>query len=123
MKKLNFKHQNYRWEKIKQYVEIINTSDKETVLKGWEKTKLSSEFDLDESMLDKDFEEEFLLNEQMEELMLEDENSAELNDSCPDDMVELVLVEPEEIVYVPDANSKEKKQKQSRITDFISQKQ
>ena len=42
---------------------------------------------------------------------------------CPDDMVELVLVEPEEIVYVPDANSKEKKQKQSRITDFISQKQ
>ena len=54
-----------RWEKIKQYVEIINTTDKETVLKGWEKTKLSSELDLDESMLDKDFEEEFLLNEQI----------------------------------------------------------
>ena len=93
------------------------------MLKGWEKTKLSSEFDLDESMLDKDFEEEFLLNEQMEELMLDDEMSAELNDSCPEDMVELVPVEPEEIVYVPDANSKEKKQKQSRITDFLSQKQ
>ena len=52
-------------------------------MKSWEKTKLSSEFDLDESMLDKDFEEEFLLNEQMEELMLDDEMSAELNDSCP----------------------------------------
>ena len=44
-----------RWEKIKQYVEIINTTDKETVLKGWEKTKLSSGFDLGESMLDKEF--------------------------------------------------------------------
>ena len=62
-------------------------------------------------MLDKDFEEEFLLNYQMEELMLDDEMSAELNDSCPEDMVELVPVEPEEIVYVPDANSKEKKTK------------
>ena len=111
--------------KIKQYVEILNTTDKETVLKGWEKTKLSSELDLDESMLDKDFEEEFLLNEQMEELMLDDEMSAELNDSCPEDMVELVPVEStEEIVYIPDTNSKEKKkQKQSRITDFLSQKQ
>ena len=85
---------------------------------------MSSEFDLDESMLDKDFEEEFLLNEQMEELMLDDEMSAELNDSCPEDMVELVPVEStEEIVYVPDSNSKERKQKQSRITDFLSQKQ
>ena len=75
-------------------------------------------------MLDKDFEEEFLLNELMEELMLDDEMSAELNDSCPEDMVELVPVEStEEIVYVPDTNSKEKKQKQSRITDFLSQKQ
>ena len=63
-------------------------------------------------MLDKDFEEEFLLNYQMEELMLDDEMSAELNDSCPEDMVELVPVEStEEIVYVPDSNSKERKQK------------
>ena len=109
--------------KIKQYVEIINTTDKDTVLKGWEKTNLNSQYDLDESMLDIDFEEEFLLNEQMEELMLDDEMSAELNDSCAEDMVELVPVEPEETVYVPDGNSKEKKQKQSLITDFISQKQ
>ena len=56
--------------------------------------------------------------------MLDDEMSAELNDSCPEDMVELVPVEStEEIVYVTDTNSKEKKQKQSRITDFLSQKQ
>ena len=85
--------------KIEQYVEITNTTDKETVERLGEK-------------LDKDFEEEFLLNEQMEELMLDDEMSAELNDSCPEDMVELVPVEStEEIVYVPDSNSKEKKTK------------
>ena len=60
----------------------------------------------------------------MEELMLDDGMSAELNDSFPEDMVKLVPVEStEEIVYVPDTNSKEKKQKQSRITDFLSQKQ
>ena len=86
----------------------MSIAEEMTVLKGWEKTKLSSEF---------------LLNEQMEELMLDDEMSAELNDSCPEDMVELVIVESEEIVYVPDANSEEKEQKQSRITDFLSQKQ
>ena len=42
-------------------------NEPETILKGWEKTKLNREFDLDECMKDKDFEEEFLLNEQMKE--------------------------------------------------------
>ena len=44
-------------------VECINTTNKDTILKGCEKTKLSRVFDLYECMKDKDFEEEFLLNE------------------------------------------------------------
>ena len=47
-------------------------------MKGWEKTKLSREFDLDECMKDKDSEEEFLLNEKMKKLMLADEETSEL---------------------------------------------
>ena len=70
-----------RWIKIKKFVEYINTTGKETILKGWEKTKLSDGFDLDELMENQDFEEEFLLSEKMAELMLEDECEKEdLND-------------------------------------------
>ena len=51
-----------RWIKIKQLVESINKT-KETILKGWEKTKLSNGFDLDEMMQSPDFEEEFVPSE------------------------------------------------------------
>ena len=70
-----------RWIKIKKFVECINETGKETILKGWEKTKLSDGFDLDDMMRDPDFEEEFLLSEKMAELMLDDELiENELND-------------------------------------------
>ena len=50
----------------------VNTTEKETILKRWEKTKLSGGFDLDEQMLDPDFEEEFLLSELMKDLIFEE---------------------------------------------------
>ena len=42
-----------RWTKIKNFFEFINTTNRETILKGLEKTKLNREFDLDECIKDK----------------------------------------------------------------------
>ena len=55
----------------------VSTTRKETILKGWEKTKLSDGFDLDEMMANQDFEEEFLLSEKMTELMTKNEPKEE----------------------------------------------
>ena len=106
-----------RWTKIKKFVEGINTTNRETILKGWEKTKLNREFDLDECMKDKDFEEEFLLNEQMKELMLNDEETSGLNEQNEEQ--EKSENEPRNDV---DTTETVIKKKQPQITDFFAKK-
>ena len=54
-----------RWIKIKKFVECIKETGKEKILKGFEKTKLSDGFDLDDMMRKPDFEEESLICEKM----------------------------------------------------------
>ena len=49
-------------------------------MKDWEKTKFSRVSVLDGCMKDKDFEKEFLLNEKMKELMLDDQETSELDE-------------------------------------------
>ena len=49
-------------------------------MKDWEKTKFSRVSVLDGCMIDKDFENEFLLNEKMKELMLDDQETSELDE-------------------------------------------
>ena len=73
MNKLPIDERPNRWIKIKPFAECINTTGKETILKRWEKTKLSDGFDLDDMMQNPDFEQEFLLSEKMEDTMLDDE--------------------------------------------------
>ena len=79
--------------------------------------KLSRVYDLDGCMKDKDFEEEFLLNEKMKELMLDDQETSELdeenkeqeeseNDTRDDVDTTVIII----------------KKKQPQITDFFAKK-
>ena len=93
-----------RWLRIKEFVRCINTTESKTVLRGWEKTKLTESFDFDKELEDKDAEEEFLLQRRMEELNLDTESEHESDD---------------DIQIVPEKVELSKKQKQSQITDFF----
>ena len=104
-----------RWIKIKKFVEYINTTGKETILKGWEKTKLSDGFDLDELMENQDFEEEFLLSEKMAELMLE--NECEKDDF--NDEIEEIADEKTEENELSEEIGEVKTKKQLQMTDFF----
>ena len=95
-----------RWIKIKKFVECIKETGKETILKGWEKTKLSDGFDLDDMMRDPDFEEEFLLSEKMAELMLDDE----LIENELNDVIEVNADKENEENEVPDVNAEKGKE-------------
>ena len=101
------------WVRIKEIVKCINTTEPKAIKKGWEKTSLTEGFSLDEQLMDKDAEEEFLLRVALNELKLSEtddlivENESE---SVGDNDVE--EIEPEKA-------HEEKKQKQSQITDFF----
>ena len=109
-----------RWTQIKEYVKIINTTEKQTILKGWEKTKLSGGFDLDEQMRDPDFEEEFTLSELMKDLMLEEEAVEAENGLLTDESESNSEDEPE--LIIPEKTTENKPKKQMLMTCFLSQK-
>ena len=93
-----------RWVRIKEFVRRINTTEPQTIKKGWEKTRLTESFDFDRELENEDAEEEFLLQCGMEELNLDSESETE-----SDDVIEIN----------PEVVKEQKKQKQSQITDFF----
>ena len=99
-----------KWERIQEFVRTILSTEKETILEAWEKTKLKADFDFDRELENQDVEEEFFLQIKMDELMINDEDEATGEDSEIID--ELVLV-------LPAIAAKKKAAKQSQITDFF----
>ena len=96
-----------KWERIQEFVRTIWSTEKETILKAWEKTKLTANFDFEKELENPDVEEEFILQMEMEKLMIdESQNDAESSED-----------EVTEICTVPAV--KEKRVKQSQITDFF----
>ena len=80
-----------------------------SIKKGWEKTSFTQGFGLDEQLLDKDAEEEFLLQVAINELKLSENDdqtvaNEKLNENIKDNDVE--EIEPEKM-------NEEKSQKQS----------
>ena len=56
-------------------MKCVHSTNKETILKGWQKTELSEGLNVMEQMLENpDLEEEFYLQSAMEELMLESDD-------------------------------------------------
>ena len=104
-----------RWHRMREFVRIINTTEKVTIMKGWDKTRLTERIDFDDRILgEQDNVEEVLLQSAMEKLMMESEIESSTEDS-----------EPEIMVQVPEETQKnqQKKIKQKQITDsFQSQK-
>lgn len=96
-----------KWDKIQEFVRTIWTTEKETILKAWEKTKLTTDFDFDQKLENADVEEEFILQIEMEKLMIDDFRN---DDESSEDEVS-------EICTIPAV--KEKKVKQSQIPDFF----
>ena len=99
-----------KWERIQEFVRTISSTEKETILKAWEKTKLKADFDFDRELENQDVEEEFLLQIKMDELMINDEDEATEEDS--ENVEEPVLV-------IPPIAAEKKEAKQSQITDFF----
>ena len=96
-----------KWERIQEFVQTIWTTEKETILKAWDKTKLTTNFDFEKELANPDVEEEFILQMEMEKLMIDDFQSDD--ESSEDEVFEIRTVPAE----------KEKKVKQSQITDFF----
>ena len=95
-----------KWERIQEFVRTIWSTEKETILKAWEKTKLTANFDFEKELENPDVEEEFILQMEMEKLMIdESQNDAESSED-----------EVTEICTVP---AVKEKIKQSQITDFF----
>ena len=93
---------------MKEFVRVVNTTSKETILKGWEKTRLA------EAVLQNpETEVEFLLQAGMEDLMLDTESEILNADGDISDSEEEVEV------VVESQNARPKKPKQSQITDFF----
>lgn len=100
-----------RWHRITEFARIIQTTEKATIMKGWEKTRLTEGIDFDDRIFEEpDNEEEILLQNAMEELMIEDNTESITED-----------LEAESIVLVPVEGQKDRKQKtkQKQITDFF----
>ena len=102
-----------KWERIQEFVRTILSTEKETILKAWEKTKLEADFDFDRELENPDVEEEFILQIKMDELMINDEDEATEEDS--ENIEEPVLV-------IPPIAAEKKESKQSQITDFFKLK-
>ena len=114
--------------------------EERTILRGWEKTKLTEGMEFPDPFESEDAEEELMLQSAMDDLML-DEN--EISNDENDEMIELVLepielvspetielvspetielVFPETTIDVVAVPEKSKNKKQSRITDFFTAK-
>ena len=76
------------------------------IIQGWEKTTLTEGFSLDEQLMDKDAEEEFLLRVALNEVKLSENESESVGENDVEE------IEPEKA-------HEEKNQKQSQITDFF----
>ena len=100
-----------RWERIQEFVRTILSTEKETILKAWEKTKLEANFDFDRELENKDVEEEVILQIEMDELMINDEDEATEEDS---ENIE------EPVLFIPPIAAEKKESKQSQITDFFN---
>ena len=102
-----------KWERIQEFVRTILSTEKETILKAWEKTKLEADFDFDRELENPDVEEEFILQIKMDELMINNEDEATEEDS--ENIEEPVFV-------IPPIAAEKKESKQSQITDFFKLK-
>ena len=83
------------------------------IIQGWEKTTLTEGFSLDEQLMDKDAEEEFLLRVALNEVKL-----SETDDLIVENESESVGENDVEEIE-PEKAHEEKNQKQSQITDFF----
>ena len=70
-----------KWEKIQEFVRTILSTEKDTILKAWEKTKHKADFDFDRELENQDVEEEILLQIRIDELMINYEDEATEEDS------------------------------------------
>ena len=70
-----------KWERIQESVRTILSTEKETILTAWEKTKFKADFDFDRELENQDVGEEFLLQIRMDELMINYEDEATEEDS------------------------------------------
>ena len=70
-----------KWERTQQSVRTILSTEKETILKAWEKNKFKADFDFDRELENQDVEQEFLLQIRMDELMINYEDEATEEDS------------------------------------------
>ena len=86
-------------------------------MKGWEKTKLSGGFDLDEQMRDPDFEEKFLFSELMKDLILEEEDVEDENGLLTDESGSYSEDEPEELI-IPETTTKKQTEKTNAYDMF-----
>ena len=79
-----------KWDKIQELVRTIWTTEKETILKAWEKTKLTTDFDFDQKLENADVEEEFILQMEMEKLMIDDFRNDD--ESSEDEITEICTI-------------------------------
>ena len=91
---------------------MLAAKEKKTILKAWEKTEHKADFDFDPELENQEIivEEEFLLHFKMDELMLNDEDEANEEDS--ENIDEPVLV-------LPPIAPEKKEAKSSQIGDFF----
>ena len=89
-------------QRIRNFVRIINTTDKFTIINGWEKTRLTEGIDSDDIIFEEPDNEKVLLQNAMEELMLESDT-----ESLPEDL------EAKTIVLVPKECQNEQNKKTS----------
>ena len=98
-----------KWERIQEFVQTILSTEKKTILKAWEKTKLKADFDFDRELVNQNVEEEFLLKIKMDELI---NDEGEATEEYSENVEEPVLV-------FPPISAEKKEAKQSQITDFF----
>ena len=100
-----------RWHLIKEFVRIINTTEKATIMNGWEKTRLTERIDFDDRILEEpDNEEELLLQDAMEDMMIESDTESLTDDADAENLVQ---------VLEDDQKQDKKTSKQKQITDFF----
>ena len=98
-----------KWERIQEFVRTILSTEKETILKAWEKTKLKADFDFDRELENEDVKEEFIPQMKMKELIINDEDEA--TEEGSENIEESVLVT---LLFA----TAKKEARQSQITDF-----
>ena len=91
--------------------------EERTILRGWEKTKLTEGMEFQDPFESEDAEEELMLQSAMEDLML-DGNEISIDEN--DETIE--PVSPKTTIDVAAVPEKRKNKKQSLITDFFTSK-